>query len=112
MKKLAILSAIALPFLSFADGGVSLLKLSGQPGTYYATTWKIRELTHVLKTNATLDVLGFVGTSARNLPVTGFALSAPIKLSDQVTINIGPAVAISGGKPVDIGGFAGITWRF
>jgi len=113
MKKLVAAFLALAPFVAFADGGLTFLKISGSPGSFYATQLKIGDLKNVLGKGLDLPIFSFAGLSgSKTLPVIGIGVGYEWKVAQNLTLTFGPAVAISGGKPVDIGVLVGLVWKF
>ena len=110
MKKISLFLALC-PFVAFGDGSLTWVKLSGSAGSSYATSLRIGTLKKCLgKTD--LAVYSFAGLGARNRPVTGLSLGYDLKVAENLTLTLGPAVAVTSGKPVDVGVSVGLTWKF
>jgi len=111
MKKLVAAFLALAPFVAFADSSLTWVKMSGSAGSFYATSLKIGEVKKFLgKTD--LAVYSFAGLGARNRVVTGLSLGYDWRVAQDVTLTLGPAVAITSGKPVDIGVSVGVVWKF
>ncbi|HLO97367.1 MAG TPA: hypothetical protein VK171_02125 [Fimbriimonas sp.] len=115
LKHIFVTSLIALcSCLAVArDVGTSFLWSSGTNSTAPAVTKDEGKLTNVFgRRGFDLDILSLVSKTPANAPVIGGAVVGRLKLADQASLTIGPALTAAQGVKPSLGVLLGVSLRF
>lgn len=102
-----------IPFLSRADVGLAYVYEPSSRSVVRVAGAQVGTLTRVLGVSRLrLPVLAFAGIDTSNRMTTGVTATFQYQLASELTINVGPALLLRGGKVRGASVYLGVSYRF